>query len=163
MADELFVPLVLLDCGAGEIRGKVRLQKLIFLVQQRYAAIDYEFEPAPLGPLSYKLTNVMFQLQHLGLAREETEHTQSGHAIFCYYLTERGRSLLKVVRNSRDMSDDLQTAIRETHRAYGSMKYLDLLQFVHREYPDYHIKGISLKGFEEKAGAWPHASGAAQN
>ena len=145
IADELFAPLVLLDCGAGGIRGKVRLQKLIFLVQKKYEMIDYEFEPAPLGPLSSKLTNIMFQLQQLGFAREETELTKSGYPIFCYHLTAHGRTLLDAIRTSGSVNKNLQTAIHETHSAYGHMKYLDLLDFVHAEYPRYRLKGTSSR------------------
>lgn len=147
MSGELFVPLELLELGGGMIRGKVRMQKLAFLIQQKSKAIDYEFEPAPLGPLSYPLSDVMRHLQDLGLMAEKTEHTASGNEVFCYYLTDRGRSLLKVVRDDGGLSAALRRAVQQIHEKYGEMSYLDLLDHVHRRYPVYHLKGISLEDF----------------
>lgn len=149
MSAELFVPLELLERGDGMIRGKVRLQKLAFLIQQKSKAIDYEFEPAPLGPLSYPLSDVMQHLQDLGLTEEKTEDTASGNKVFCYHLTDRGRSLLKVVRDDGGLPAALQEAVRQTHEKYGEMTYLELLDLVHKRYPEYHLKGISLEDFGE--------------
>lgn len=147
MSAEFFVPLELLDHGGGEIRGKVRLQKLAFLIQQMDGTIDYEFEPAPLGPLSYKLGDTMAQLQKLGLVEEEAGRTASGNAVFCYRLTGRGRSLLKVARGDGGVSKELQATVRQIQREYGAMGYVDLLEFVHGKYPAYHLRGISLGDF----------------
>ena len=147
MSAELFVPLELLDRGGGMIRGKVRLQKLAFLIQRKSREIDYEFEPAPLGPLSYPLGDVMRSLQKLGLTEEKTEDTASGNRVFCYYLTGRGRSLLEVVRGDGGLSPALQEAVRQVHEKYGGMSYLKLLDLVHRRYPAYHLRGISLEDF----------------
>lgn len=144
---ELFVPLELLDCGGGMIRGKVRLQKLAFLVQQKDKTVDYEFEPAPLGPLSYRLSNVMAQLQQMGLAEEETERTASGNPVYCYRLTGPGRSVLGALRAGKEVPEALQAAARAVHKEYGGMSYRELLDFVHEEYPFYHLKGISLEDF----------------
>ena len=147
MTAEFFVPLELLACGGGAIRGKVRLQKLAFLIQQKDKTIDYDFEPAPLGPLSYQLGNIMLQLQQLGLADEAPESTKSGNTVFCYSLTDRGKSLLKVVRVDGGIPVPLQGAVHQIYAKYGSMTYLDLLNFVHKEYPAYHLQGISLGDF----------------
>lgn len=147
MSAEFFVPLELLDRGGGEIRGKVRLQKLAFLVQQKDGTIDYEFEPAPLGPLSYKLGDTMAQLQKLGLVEEDVRRTASGNAVFCYRLTGRGKSLLEVARGDGGISKGLQAGVLQIQQDYGSMGYVDLLEFVHGKYPAYHLKGISLEDF----------------
>ena len=147
MSAEFFVPLEMLDCGGGEIRGKVRLQKLAFLVQQKVGTIDYEFEPAPLGPLSYKLGDTMVQLQKLGLVEEKEGRTASGNAVFSYLLTGRGMSLLEVVRNDGGISKKIQAAVRRIQQDYGAMGYVDLLDFVHAKYPAYYLKGISLEDF----------------
>ena len=144
---DIYVPLKLIECEGGGMRGKVRLQKLAFLIQQMDGTIDYEFEPAPLGPLSYKLGDTMAQLQKLGLVEEEAGRTASGNAVFCYRLTGRGRSLLKVARGDGGVSKELQATVRQIQREYGAMGYVDLLEFVHGKYPAYHLRGISLGDF----------------
>ena len=48
--DDIYVPLKLIECEGGRLRGKVRLQKPAFLVQAECGAVDYGFQPAPLGP-----------------------------------------------------------------------------------------------------------------
>lgn len=146
-AAELFVPLGLLECGGGMIRGKVRLQKMAFLAQQRGGTVDYEFVPAPLGPLSYRLTSVMEQLQQMGLAEEDAERTASGNPVYCYRLTGLGRSVLGALRSGAEIPEALQDAVRAVHGEYGGMSYRKLLDFVHEQYPVYHLKGISLEDF----------------
>lgn len=145
--DNIYVPLKLIECEKGRLRGKVRLQKLAFLVQSECDTVDYGFQPAPLGPLSYPLNATMVRLQDLGMVDEEREPTPSGNTVFCYTLTESGRSLLQVMDEGGQVGKDLQDAVRSTYDKYGGMSYVDLLDLVHKKYPRYHMKDVPVKDF----------------
>lgn len=145
--DDIYVPLKLIECEGGRLRGKVRLQKLAFLVQAECGAVDYGFQPAPLGPLSYPLNATMSRLQDLGMVDETREPTPSGNTVFCYRLTERGRSLLRAMDGGDQVGRDLQDAVRSTYGRYGGMRYIDLLDLVHQEHPLYHMKDVPIGDF----------------
>lgn len=128
----------------GEFRGRVRMQKLAFLTNERYRGdLGYEFEPAPLGPVSSLVSGGIRHLQQLGLVEENIESTDAGHAVFCYKITKSGKKLIKAIKNNRDDSK-LNKAIDATYKEYGKMRYVDLLDFVHSEFPQYHLKHIKL-------------------
>lgn len=144
---DIYVPLKLIECEGGGLRGKVRLQKLAFLVQAECRAVDYGFQPAPLGPLSYPLNATMVRLQDLGMVDETCEPTPSGNTVFCYKLTRRGGSLLRAMDDRNQVDKDLRAAVLSTYGKYGSMSYVDLLDLVHQEYPRYHLKNVHINDF----------------
>ena len=152
-ADDIYVPMKLIECEGGSLRGKVRLQKLAFLVQAKCGAVDYGFQPAPLGPLSYPLNATMSRLQDLGMVDEKREPTPSGNIVFCYSLTERGASLLRAMDKGRQVGKDLRAAVRSTYGKYGRMSYVDLLDLVHQEHPRYHMKDVPIRDFLGGRGA----------
>lgn len=150
---DMYVPLKLIECEGGYLRGKVRLQKLAFLVQAKCGAVDYGFQPAPLGPLSYALSSTMVHLQDLGMVDEDCEPTPSGNTVFCYRLTERGKSILQAMDGRGQADKGLRDAVRTTYGQYGKMSYLDLLDLVHQKYPKYHMKDVPIKDFLGGRGA----------
>lgn len=151
--DDIYVPLKLIECEGGSLRGKVRLQKLAFLVQAECGTVDYGFQAAPLGPLSYPLNATMSRLQDLGMVDETREPTPSGNTVFCYALTERGKSLLRAMDGENQAGRDLEDAVRSTYDRYGGMSYIELLDLVHQEHPRYHLKDIPIGDFLGGRGA----------
>ena len=144
---DIYVPLKLIECEGGRLRGKVRLQKLAFLVQAKCGGVDYGFQPAPLGPLSYPLNATMVRLRDLGMVDENREPTPSGNTVFCYSLTENGRSFLRAMDAGDRAGSGLQDAVQSTYNEYGDMSYVDLLDLVHQKHPEYHMKDVPIKNF----------------
>lgn len=128
----------------GTLRGRVRLQKLVFLTNERYRDdLGYEFESAPLGPVSRHVSSGMIHLQQLGLVEETAESTSAGHTVFCYKITESGKKMVKAIKK-RDDDARLRKAIDATYAEYGKLGYVELLDFVHKKFPHYHLKHIRL-------------------
>ena len=128
----------------GTLRGRVRLQKLVFLTNERYRGdLGYEFEPAPLGPVSSHVSSGMIHLQQLGLVEETAESTSAGHTVFCYKITESGKKMVKAIKK-KDDDARLRKAIDATYEEHGKRGYVELLDFVHDEFPSYHLKHIRL-------------------
>ena len=93
----LLVPLDLISQTGGELRGKTSLQKLIFLSQKEFRGdFDFNFDKAPLGPLSYNLFDKMDELIELGMLKRTEDKTDFGYKVFKYQITKEGKEIPRV-------------------------------------------------------------------
>jgi len=128
-----------------EIRGKVRIQKLIFLAQlYMQGRYDFGFKPAPLGPLSDHVNTVMGYMKEIGMMEETVGTTKFGNVVYCYKITDTGANFLKSAKHCGALSTQDVQAIGEVYEQYGEMPYGTLLDFVHKTYPEYHLKDVTL-------------------
>ena len=143
LLDEFLVPLEIIS--HGEIRGKVRLQKLVFLSQislgKKY---DYDFEPAPLGPLSDRVNYLLGRMKELGVIEENIKSTSSGNDVYCYTITDAGEKILTSAKKQGTLNTKEVNVINSVYAKYGEMSYVKLLDFVHNKYPEYHLKQVTL-------------------
>ena len=144
LLNELSVPLEIISHD-DEIRGKVRLQKLVFLSQTRLGKrYDYDFEPAPLGPLSDHVNYLLGRMTELGIIEENIRTTSSGNDVYCYKITDTGEEILEFVKHNGVLSKKEIRTIDSVYKKYGKMSYVKLLDFVHDKYPEYHLKDVTL-------------------
>jgi len=142
--DEFPIPLEIIAQGK-EIRGKVRLQKLVFLSQTRLGEkYDYDFEPAPLGPLSDNLNHLVGRMTELGIIEENIKSTPSGNDVYCYKITDTGKKFLASAKRNGVLNPKEIKTINSVYKKYGEMPYVQLLDFVHEKYPEYHLKEVTL-------------------
>lgn len=135
---EQFLPLYLVKLSGGMLRGRTRLQKLAFLSQQESKGkIDYDFHKAPFGPLSYDLYSIMENLDEMGLIAEDTDYTDSGNEVVLYRITEEGEKFLDLVSDSGILDKELKSAVDRVFQQYGDMPYVELLDKVHEDFPEY--------------------------
>ncbi|MEM3136501.1 MAG: hypothetical protein QXW37_07250 [Candidatus Nitrosotenuis sp.] len=136
----LLIPLYLISLAGESLRGKTRLQKLVFLTQKESKDVfDFEFEPAPLGPLSHKLNHLLERMIKMGLLKEEIGFTPSGNEVISYKLTRSGKKLLDFGVKSGYVSETIQQSIEPISSKYGNTPYVELLDYVHDEYPEYKL------------------------
>ena len=141
--DKLVIPLQIIS--HGEIRGKVRLQKLVFLSQislQRNH--DFNFEPAPLGPLSNDVNYLLSIMKEFGIIKETIKTTNSGHDVYCYNITDFGKGILSHVQNHGSLTSNDLDIISSICKNYRNMPYMELLDDIHNKYPQYHLKDVIL-------------------
>ena len=144
LLDEFAVPLEIISQG-DEIRGRIRLQKLIFLSQiSLKGKYNYEFEPAPLGPLSDYVNYLLKRMIELGVVEEIIKSTPSGNNVYCYKITNVGKKILDYVKKSKVLNQQDAKEIDAVYKKFGKMSYVDLLDHVHNTYPQYHLKEIIL-------------------
>lgn len=128
-----------------EIRGKIRLQKLVFLTQiQLGKKYNYDFEPAPLGPLSDHVNYLIGRMTELGVIEENVKSTPSGNDVYCYKITDTGGKFLASAKRNGVLNQKEIKTIDAIYTKYGKMSYVKLLDFVHSEYPEYHLKEVTL-------------------
>lgn len=137
----ILIPLQIISLAEKiPLRGKIRLQKLVFLTQEKSKRkFDYDFEPAPLGPLSEVLNTSIATMKELGFIEEAVEMTRSGNDVYCYSITEFGLDFLKFGIKSGLLLPEIKKASDAVFKEYGRMPYVQLLDFVHDEYPEYKL------------------------
>ena len=84
--------LRLIDFAGGSVVGRKKLQKLVYLAQQRGWPFPEVFRYHLYGPFSEQLANEIEEMKSYGFVDEQK---QSGHgSAFCCSLTEQGRELI---------------------------------------------------------------------
>jgi len=140
------IPLKIIAlAGNKSLRGRIRLQKLVFLSQIK-AKQDglFYFEPAPFGPLSNELNDTISQLSSLDLIDEIVESTQSGNDVYCYKITNEGSLFLETGIKAGNLPTILNSAIESVYNEFGEMPYVDLLEYVHNKYPDFKLEDFEF-------------------
>ena len=65
---DVILLLFLISSVGDSVKGKIRLQKLVFLAQEEFnGGFDFKFKPAQFGPLSYILNQTILRAKRLGL------------------------------------------------------------------------------------------------
>lgn len=136
--EELLIPLHTIQLCNNLLRGKTRLQKLVFLSQEEFKGnFNYDFKPAQFGPLSYKLNHGIGRLKQLGLIKEKIGSTASGNTIYTYSVTNEGKNFLEFNLQNNVLDSKTINSNKKAVEQYNSMYYGELLDYVHEEYPLY--------------------------
>jgi uncharacterized protein YwgA len=98
----------LISLAGGKVRGRKRLQKMVFLLQEAGFPSDAEFRLHHYGPYSFDVAGMLTDLTRDGLLEEETCQTYAGTQ-FNYSLTEAVRRKIdayeKTDRGARECGD----------------------------------------------------------
>ncbi|GAW91913.1 YwgA family protein [Calderihabitans maritimus] len=92
----------------GEVRGRKKIQKIVYLAQQFGAPFGEDFDYHIYGPFSEKLATELREMTWLGLIEEEKTITAGGYIQYRYYLTEKGKEF--VAAHSKSYSELLDFA-----------------------------------------------------
>lgn len=137
------LPLVLLGVGdEAPVEGRTRLQKLMFLIQQRLedqgGAIKwgYSFEPYDYGPFAKALYDDLDELQRRSLVKERERCLDDDVIQYDYVLTKDGG---EYVREKLDNShfDSLTITAESVKDEFNDMPLQQLIDYVYTEYPEY--------------------------
>lgn len=131
----------------GEIKGSTRLEKLLFLLKEKFGVVGkrfYKFEPYYFGPFSAEILDDVKLLRDMGLIEIENEvfepRSQFSDAIFirkAYRLTEHGRAMAKeIFEGTLSRKPEIGKALFGL-REYNSMYLSNLLNRIYTEYPQY--------------------------
>lgn len=77
----------------GKVNGRVRLQKIVYLLQQMGCPFREDFEYGHYGPFSRTLANELDLLKRDGLVKEKEQQTEYG-LLYAYELTNELENLL---------------------------------------------------------------------
>jgi uracil-DNA glycosylase len=129
------------DGISGNIRGKTKLQKLLFLVQnelqkQGYKA-RYAFRPYRYGPYSRELYTDVQWLKMKNLLDIQTDFHEDIGVIAEFTITDTGRERLSLLKDMQ-IYKAIQVAISTVFSIYGEMGVTELVETVHKEFSGYH-------------------------
>jgi uncharacterized protein YwgA len=141
MKNRKLVTLALLDSkGEQNLIGRTRLQKLLFLIQQRLDEQgqslnrDYDFIAYDYGPFSQEIYEDVETLIERGLVSEDATKLDDGVIQYSYELTEKGRERLS---DATDKMGDRMEVVEETKSEFYDEELQDLIDYVYAEYPEY--------------------------
>ncbi|MCE4619010.1 MAG: hypothetical protein F7C37_06170 [Desulfurococcales archaeon] len=130
--------LALLAYAGGKIRGKTRLQKALFLVQEEIGAIEADYQPYKYGPYSPTVENELRSLEKEGLIyiREELGGDDANAQVI--YLSDRGKKLAQKALEqlmTREDWEDIESIFKLSAKA----PLISLLAYVYTFYPEWTV------------------------
>ena len=130
MLEKILAPLTLVDT-MGELKGKTRFQKLMFLIQknaleENVCTLDYDFKLYHYGPFSTEFSSIVDGLVLRNYLQEVVEATPSGHLRHAYKLTTEGKDVVEEVLQKELIPSGLIKIIHKTVTLYGNLP-LELL------------------------------------
>jgi len=147
--------LALLHTMGGRIKGRLRFQKLIFLLKHEQGVkLSYGFIPYMYGPYSADIFEDLAALRDEGLLEirgevpEPVEMVVGRAASTSYSLTKKGEERAKELYEK--MSDEEKRALSSLKR-FAKMSTGELIRHVYNKYPLESL-GIAAAGHESKNG-----------
>ncbi len=125
---------------ADKIEGRTRMQKIVFLIQQKIKNknIDYEFKPFDFGPFSDVLCDVIKNLSENGLLEERVTTSASGMSTkYVYRITEKGLNEFRNISKSMQFKQDELNVAKEIINENKDVGIVDLINRVHSDFPDF--------------------------
>jgi DNA-binding HxlR family transcriptional regulator len=124
------------------IKGTTRIEKLPFILKHELGVdLKYHYIPMEYGPYSVELLEEIGLLENKGYitiqsnivtVKDKDEEKEVERRMYC--LTSKG--LKKAQEVSKKISAEIQEAINKLDN-YNKMPLSDLLDFVHKKYPEY--------------------------
>ena len=140
MFEEILIPLKLTQ-NLKQIKGKTRLQKLVFLVQKEsiknnVKASSFEYEIYHYGPFSFQLSSTLEKLISDNLLEEKVEMTPNGYTKYVYVLTPKGKGLLDDAEDKGLISPELVKIIKNVAKEYGELQLSDVVSEAYRKFSE---------------------------
>ena len=140
MIDRQLLPLALLRASEEQnIRGRTRLQKMVFLIQQQFGDTDelpgeYSYIPYDYGPFAKKLYDDLDFLEERGVITENRV-TMDDKVVYYYSL---GQNADEYLNNwSSDEVDRVLDMAEHIKDQFNEVPLPSLLDYVYSEYPEY--------------------------
>lgn len=140
MIDRQLLPLTLLHASEGQdIRGRTRLQKMVFLIQQQFGDTDelpgeYTYIPYDYGPFAKKLYDDLDFLEERDVITENRV-TMDDKVVYYYSLGPNADEYL-----SNWSSNEVDRVLNMAEHIKGDFNdepLPSLLDYVYSEYPEY--------------------------
>jgi uncharacterized protein YwgA len=133
MFEETVLPLALAE-KMGRIRGKTRIQKLLFITRDRCKSRgitfpELNYQPYLYGPFSSKLAGAVDTLVSSQYVSQHTEPTPSGNTVNIYAPTQEGRDFLARAQAAGLIDKGLVAVIGEVAKEYGDWPLADLIDY----------------------------------
>lgn len=139
------LPLALMHAGDGEpIEGRTRLQKLVFLMQERleeagenpFQSDDYEFIAYDYGPFSKELYDDLDDTIESNMVDSEQEAIDENKKKYVYEIEDDGEQWVEDQLSNEEAQRILKLA-KKIKDKYGDIYLSELIDEVYSQYPEY--------------------------
>ena len=140
MFEETLIPLQLIK-DLKLLKGKTRLQKLVFLIQKEATkrnvqTSSFSYEIYRYGPFSFELASALENLVTEQFIEERIQTTPNGYTKYVYELTTKGERLLEDAKKKNLISSEIETIIRNTANEFGEVQLSDVVSEAYRKYAE---------------------------
>lgn len=150
MDSRQLLPLAILDAADGEVDGRTRLIKLVFLAQKEAEEPlpeEYNFEPYQYGPFTSNLLHDLDYLEDRKSIIQSKEATIPNGKKYTYVLNERYRGSLKEELFSEfELSDEewdrIESQATEITQKFNTVPISRLLEHVYNKYAEYTTESV---------------------
>lgn len=147
MDRSIYLLLLLYADNGQPIKGRLRLQKLAFLLQEavresrlQISSEKYTFKPYKFGPFTVDVMDDIYLLKLYGLVDiEESNDTE------IYKITAQGKKLIDSIITQ--IPQRLLLRIERIKREFGRKDDKEILEYVYRNWPEYASKSVLRRGF----------------
>jgi uncharacterized protein YwgA len=108
--------LMMLLGTVGEIHGRKKLQKMVYLLQEAGCPFKEEFDYHLFGPYSEELATKVDEMKFLGLLDEKPGATVSGYTQYIYSLSAAAKQYIKEHEDSFRLPLHFQQLAKELAR-----------------------------------------------
>lgn len=138
MFDDVIVPL-LLTKTLGQVKGKTRFQKLMFLVKKSaekegIGGLNFDFKIYLYGPFSNDLSREIDELVRRGYLNERIAHTCSNYEIYLYNLSGKGEDFLEAAVEKELISMDIAGVINKVVDKYAALPLPQLVKEAYNQF-----------------------------
>ena len=143
------VPLAVLRAMDGEVKGRTRMTKLVFLVEDRLVnedvdlsdTVDLEFYAYDYGPFSKVLLNDLEKLDEEGVISISQGQSFRGKR-YDYKFTEPGEAAFEDLVGTNDDTATIAETADEVVAEFGSFGIRELLDYIYEEFPEYQENSV---------------------
>lgn len=128
---------------AGEVSGRKKLQKMVYIAKQMQMDFQERFEFHMYGPYSEELTLRVDELCNLGLIDEQKE-SRGAIQLYRYTLNEEGRDFLRFYDVNFGAGDRLISRLNEENSRFLEL-VSTILYFNNLPYQEMIVKIFTLK------------------
>lgn len=130
--ERILLPLTLIDSASEKVRGRTKMQKFVFLIQQNLERNQYSFVPYDYGPFAKTLAADLDKMEERGFIRE-TENEEYGYE---FEITDKGKKELQQISEGED-AERIRDEANHVVQEWNEQPLSQLLNHVYSKYPEY--------------------------
>jgi len=117
----------------GEIFGRTKIQKLLFLLEQRTENLNFQYERRHYGPFSDLMNETVDQCVQKKLVEETKVMTRHATWGYHYKITDSGRK--EAEEAFSELDPKIKAMIQELHDEFKDASTTDIVRYVYSKYP----------------------------
>lgn len=134
------IVLLALINNAGILRGRARLQKLLFLLEnEENLNCNIKFEKRQYGPYSNEISEIINRLIESKIIIERTDDVYKDRSYYYMINPEKQELVDKIILK---LDENFYLKVNKIIKKFGNMPLTQLLKYVYSRYPSWTTNSI---------------------